>query len=107
MGCWGYSFIQAGRGGGGHGSQSLVVILQLCGAHSGKHALIQTVSDLQFVLDHVKGVIGKVHLLNAVDDLLLRLWVDGLLPQLPQLLLKVREREKRIKDALEVSTLES
>lgn len=78
--------------GGGHGSQSLVIILQWCGSNSGKHALIQRASDLQFVLDHVKGVIGKVHLLNAVNDLLLRLWVDGLLPQLPQLLLKVRER---------------
>lgn len=40
-------------------------------------------SDLQFVLHHVEGVVGEVDLLDAVDDLLLRLRVDGLLPQLP------------------------
>lgn len=40
-------------------------------------------SDLQFVPHHVEGVVGKVDLLDAVDDLLLRLRVDGLLPQLP------------------------
>lgn len=56
--------------------------------------MIQRVSDLQFVLHHVEGVVGKVNLLNAVDDLLLRLRVDGLLPQLPQLLLKRGKSEK-------------
>lgn len=54
----------------------------------------QRVSDLQFVLYHVEGVVREVHLLDAVDDLLLRLGVDGLLPQLPQLLLKERPRER-------------
>lgn len=48
-------------------------------------------SDLQFVLDHVEGVAREVDLLDAVDDLLLRLRVDGLLPQLPQLLLVVKK----------------
>lgn len=81
------------------------------------NTFIQRVSDLQFVLYHVEGVIGKVDLLNALDDLLLRLWVNGLLPQLPQLLLKEGEtdqetdrqqqRERKKKDVLEVSTLES
>lgn len=52
------------------------------------NTFIQRASDLQFMLDHVEGVIGKVDLLNALDDLLLRLWVNGLLPQLPQLLLQ-------------------
>lgn len=52
------------------------------------NTFIWRASDLQFVLDHVEGVIGKVDLLNALDDLLLRLWVNGLLPQLPQLLLQ-------------------
>lgn len=41
------------------------------------------------MLDHVEGVAREVDLLDAVDDLLLRLRVDGLLPQLPQLLLVV------------------
>lgn len=45
-------------------------------------------SDLQFMLHHVEGVVREVDLLYAVDDLLLCLGVDGLLPQLPQLLLK-------------------
>lgn len=75
---------------------------------------IQRVSDLQFVLYHVEGVVREVDLLNAVDDLLLRLGVDGLLPQLPQLLLKEdktdretdRQRQRQggreLKDVLEV-----
>lgn len=58
------------------------------------NTFIQRVSDLQFVLYHVEGVIGKVDLLNALDDLLLRLWVNGLLSQLPQLLLKEGETDQ-------------
>lgn len=46
-------------------------------------AFARGASDLQFVPHHVEGVVGKVDLLDAVDDLLLRLRVDGLLPQLP------------------------
>lgn len=53
---------------------------------------LKRASDLQLVLHHVKGVVGVVHLLDAVDELLLRLGVDGLLPQLPLLLLKEGER---------------
>lgn len=51
-------------------------------------------ADLQFVLDHVEGVAREVDLLDAVDDLLLRLRVNGLLPQLPQLLLVVGGEEE-------------
>lgn len=58
------------------------------------NASVQGASDLQFVLDHVKGVVGEVHLLDAVDDLLLRLRVDGLLPQLPQLFLASNNKDK-------------
>lgn len=51
------------------------------------------------MLHHVEGVIREVDLLDAVDDLLLRLRVDGLLSQLPQLLLQegetARERERQ------------
>lgn len=43
------------------------------------------------MLHHVEGVIWEVDLLDAVDDFLLRLGVDGLLPQLPQLLLQYGE----------------
>lgn len=50
------------------------------------------VSDLQFMLHHVEGVIGEVDLPNAVDDFLFSLGVNGLLPQLPQLLLWDRWR---------------
>lgn len=64
------------------------------------------------MLHHVEGVVGEVNLLDAVDDLLLRLGVDGLLPQLPQLLLtethrQRQETERALKHVLEVSTLES
>lgn len=59
------------------------------------NASLQGASDLQFVLDHVEGVVGEVHLLDAVDDLLLRLRVDGLLPQLPQLLLASNGKDKK------------
>lgn len=59
------------------------------------NASVQGASDLQFVLDHVEGVIGEVHLLDAVDDLLLRLRVDGLLSQLPQLLLASNDKDKK------------
>lgn len=58
------------------------------------NASVQGASDLQFVLDHVKGVVREVHLLDAVDDLLLCLRVDGLLPQLPQLLLASNKKDK-------------
>lgn len=64
-------------------SKSVVIILQLSGARSVNKAFRRGVSDLQFVPHHVEGVVGKVDLLDAVDDLLLRLRVDGLLPQLP------------------------
>lgn len=47
------------------------------------------------MLHHVEGVVREVDLLYAVDDLLLCLWVDGLLPQLPQLLLKEGETDQR------------
>lgn len=57
---------------------------------------IQRASDLQLVLHHVEGVGGEVDLLDAFDDLLLRLGVDGLLPQLPQLLLEEVEKEREI-----------
>lgn len=55
-------------------------------------------SDLQFVLHHVEGVVGEVDLLDAVDDLLLRLGVDGLFPHLPQLLLKEGDTDGERKD---------
>lgn len=45
------------------------------------------------MLHHVEGVVREVDLLYAVDDLLLCLGVDGLLPQFPQLLLKEAETE--------------
>ncbi len=71
---------------------------QVIGAHSINGTFIQRVSDLQFVLHHVEGVGREVDLLDAIDDLLLCLRVDGLLPQLPQLLLgkgkTTRERER-------------
>lgn len=77
------------------GSESLVIILQASGTHpvdnSHTRSFIQRVSDLQFVLHHVEGVVREVDLLDAVDDLLLRLGVNGLLPQLPQLLLEEKE----------------
>lgn len=75
------------------GSKSLVIILQVT-THSVNNAIIQRVSDLQFVLHHVEGVVREVDLLDALDDLLLRLGVNGLLPQLPQLLLKERDSNK-------------
>ena len=50
-------------------------------------------AHLQLVLHHVEGVTGVVHLGDALDHLLLRLGVDGLLPQLTQLLLQ--ETHKR------------
>lgn len=40
------------------------------------------------MLNHVEGVVREIDLLYAVDDLLLLLGVDGLLPELPQLLLR-------------------
>lgn len=93
---------------------SLVIILQASGAHPVNNAFIQGASDLQFVLHHVEGVVREVDLLDALDDLLLRLGVDGLLPQLPQLLLKEgpretdkRQRERELKDVFGVRTLES
>lgn len=72
-----------------------VIIFQDSGAQSvnnmNAHSFIQRVSDLQLVLHHVEGVVREVHLLYAVDNLLLCLGVNGLLPQLPQLLLKKGE----------------
>lgn len=64
------------------------------GTHSAKTAFIQRESDLQLVLHHVEGVGGEVNLLDAVDDLLLRLRVDGLFPQLPQLLLRDTDSDR-------------
>lgn len=64
-------------------SKSVVIILQLSSARSVNKAYRRGVSDLQFVLHHIEGVVGEVDLFYAVDDLLLRLRVDGLLPQLP------------------------
>lgn len=57
------------------------------------------------MLHHVEGVIWEVDLLDAVNDFLLRLGVDGLLPQLPQLLLQHGEtggekRETELEDVL-------
>lgn len=45
------------------------------------------------MLHHVEGVVRVVDLLDTVNDLLLGLGVNGLLPQLPQLLLKEDEEE--------------
>lgn len=74
------------------GIEALVIILQLSGSRSvddtGIRSFKHRVSDLKLVLHHVEGVVRKVDLLDAVDDLLLRLGVNGLLPQLPQFLLK-------------------
>lgn len=68
-------------------SKSVVTVIRLSGAARSITHLNggggEGASDLQFVLHHVEGVVGKVDLLDAVDDLLLRLRVDGLLPQLP------------------------
>lgn len=61
---------------------------------SGVCSFIQPDSDLQFMLHHVKGVVREVDLLNAVDDLLLCQGVTGMLPQLPQLLLKESESDR-------------
>lgn len=52
-------------------------------------------SDLQFMLDHVKGVAREVDFFYAIDDLLLCLGVNWLLPHLPQLLLVVKKRGGR------------
>lgn len=51
--------------------------------------------DLKFVLHHVKGVVGEVDFLDAVDELLLRLGINGLLPKLPQFLLRGAGRKER------------
>lgn len=70
------------------GSKLFAIIFKLRSTHSMSNTFIRRASDLQFVLDHVEGVIGEVDLLNALDDFLLRLRVNGLLPQLSQLLLQ-------------------
>ncbi len=98
-------------------SESLVIILQASGAHPINNTFIRRASDLQLVLHHVEGVVREVDLLDALDDLLLRLGVDWLLPQLPQLLLKEgrdrpeRDRQRRgereSEDVLEVSTFQT
>lgn len=62
-------------------------------------SFIRSESDLQLVLHHVEGVVREVDLLNAVDDLLLRLGVDRLLPQLPQLLLQDDEDRGKLEIA--------
>lgn len=64
--------------------QISVVVLKVRETHSCRNMS----SDLQFMLHHVEGVTGEVDLLDAVDDLLLCLGVDGELSQLPQLLLQ-------------------
>lgn len=64
------------------------------------------------MLHHVEGVIWEVDLLDAVNDFLLRLGVDGLLPQLPQLLLQEGETggegqwqtKRRLEDVLDART---
>lgn len=84
--------IISGEGAWEPGIEALVIILQVSGARWVDDASIrsfkQRVSDLQFMLHHVEGVVGEVDFLDAVDNLLLRLRVNGLLPHLPQLLLK-------------------
>lgn len=66
---------------------NLVIILQVSVANSVNVLVRQSVSDLQFMLHHVEGVVREADVLDAVHDLLLRLGVHGLLPLLPQLLL--------------------